>query len=325
MDIIRRTLLAAVGGALMGVATGGAMAADYPAGPVTIVVPYSAGGTTDTVARILAQGLGEELGQPFIIDNKPGTSGVIGSEYVSRAEPDGYTLLMGTISTHATNAALFPKLPYDHLKDFTPLGLAASSANMLVVNPDVPADTLEELIALLKENPGKYSYGSNGVGTSQHLTAELFKSQTGVDVLHIPYKGSGSMILDVIAGNIDMSFDNLPTALVQTEANTVKGLAVTSAMPVPQAPDVPTVASVIPGFSSGSWQGLFAPVGLAKDRVEILENAMAKVLAQPETHARLEELGAKAGDITGPDFAGFVQNETDRWAKVVADAGIERN
>lgn len=322
--MLRRTIISVLGVALVGILPTVVAAQNYPDHSVTIVVPYSPGGTTDTVGRILAKGLTEELGQPFVIVNKPGTSGIIGSEFVSRAEPDGYTLLMGTISTHATNAAFFPDLPYDPVGGFRPIGLVAASPNILIVNPEIPATTLAELLEVLKANPGKYTYGSNGAGTSQHLAAELFKAQTGTDILHIPYKGSGSMILDVIAGHIDMSFDNMPTALAQMKAGTVRGLAVTSPNPMPQAPGLPTVAELLPGFTSGSWQGLFAPIGLGDSEAAILEAAMAKVLARPEVQAQLEKLGARAGDVTGADFVAFSQGETERWAKVVADAGIKR-
>ncbi|MBZ8133322.1 tripartite tricarboxylate transporter substrate binding protein [Afifella sp. IM 167] len=322
MRIARLALAAMAGLSLLG---GAAAAEDYPTQAITIVVPYSAGGTTDTVARIVADGLSQELGQPVIVENKPGTSGIIGAEYVARAKPDGYTLLMGTISTHATNASLFGELPYDPIKDFEPVALAAQSPNMLIVNPDVPAKTLEELVQLLKDNPGKYTYGSNGAGTSQHLTAESFKAATGTDILHVPYKGSGSMILDVIAGNIDMSFDNMPTALAQMKAGTVRGLAVTSAKPVPQAPDMPTIATVVPGFTSGSWQGLFAPAGIDEEKLKTLVDASEKVLAKPDVQEKLQGLGATAGDKAGAEFKEFVQSETNRWADVIAKAGIQKN
>lgn len=303
----------------------GPVAADtYPSHPITIVVPYNAGGTTDTVARIIAQHLGAKLGQPVLVENKPGTSGTVGAAFVARAKPDGYTLLMGTISTHATNPSLYKSLPYDNIKDFAPISMCASSPNMLIVNPEVPATNVAELIELLKKNPGKYTYGSNGAGTSQHLIAELFKTQTGTDILHVPYKGSGKMIIDVVAGHIDMSFDNMPTALGQMKANKVRALAVTSLKRVPQAPDVPTLAETLPGFQAGSWQGLFAPAGVPDAILDKLNAAVQEVLNMKDVEESFQKLGATPEPMSRADFTAFVKSETERWAKVIGDAGLSQ-
>jgi len=301
-----------------------ATADSYPSRAVTIVVPYNAGGTTDTVARIVAQYLSEKLGQAVVVENKPGTSGTVGAGVVARSDPDGYTLLMGTISTHATNPSLYKSLPYDNIKDFSPISLCASSPNMLIVNPSVPAKSVAELIDLLKKNPGKYTYGSNGAGTSQHLIAELFKAQTGTDILHIPYKGSGKMIVDVVAGHIDMSFDNMPTALGQMKADKVRGLAVTALERVSQAPDVPTLAETMPGFRAGSWQGLFAPAGVPEEALNKLSEAVQAVLKMDAVKERFNKLGATPEPMTRAKFTGFVKSETERWAKVIADAGLSK-
>lgn len=303
----------------------GPVAADtYPSHPITIVVPYTAGGTTDTVARIIAQHLGAKLGQPVLVENKPGTSGTVGAAFVARAKPDGYTLLMGTISTHATNPSLYKSLPYDNIKDFAPISMCASSPNMLIVNPEVPAKNVAELIELLKKNPGKYTYGSNGAGTSQHLIAELFKTQTGTDILHVPYKGSGKMIIDVVAGHIDMSFDNMPTALGQMKGDKVRALAVTSLKRVPQAPDVPTLAETLPGFQAGSWQGLFAPAGVPDAILDKLNAAVQEVLNMKDVEESFEKLGATPEPMSRADFTAFVKSETERWAKVIGDAGLSQ-
>jgi tripartite-type tricarboxylate transporter receptor subunit TctC len=293
----------------------------YPTRVIRIVVPLAAGGVTDTVARTLAERLQRALGQPVVIENRTGGGGAVGAEAVARSPADGYTLLMGTVSSNAINASLYRNLRYDNIKDFAPISLVASGPNMLVVHPSVPATTTAELIKFLKANPGKYSYGSAGVGTSTHLLTELFKQMTGTDVTHVPYRGSGPMMTDMIAGVVQMSFDNMPTALAQVRAGNLRALGVTSSERWPTLPDVPTISETLPGFSGVSWQGLFAPVGVPEPILEKLSSETRKILLDPDLMKQFLELGTRASGNTRAEFAAFVKSETSRWAEMVKAAG----
>lgn len=293
----------------------------YPTRLIRIVVPLAAGGVTDTVARTLAERLQRTLGQPVVIENRTGGGGAVGAEAVARSPADGYTLLMGTVSSNAINASLYRNLRYDNIKDFAPISLVASGPNMLVVHPSVPATTTAELIKFLKANPGKYSYGSAGVGTSTHLLTELFKQMTGTDVTHVPYRGSGPMMTDMIAGLVQMSFDNMPTALAQVRAGNLRALGVTSSERWPTLPDVPTISETLPGFSGVSWQGLFAPVGVPEPILEKLSSETRKILLDPDLMKQFIELGTRASGNTRAEFAAFVKSETSRWAEMVKAAG----
>jgi tripartite-type tricarboxylate transporter receptor subunit TctC len=293
----------------------------YPTRVIRIVVPLAAGGVTDTVARTLAERLQRALGQPVVIENRTGGGGAVGAEAVARSPADGYTLLMGTVSSNAINASLYRNLRYDNIKDFAPISLVASGPNMLVVHPSVPATTTAELIKFLKANPGKYSYGSAGVGTSTHLLTELFKQMTGTDVTHVPYRGSGPMMTDMIAGVVQMSFDNMPTALAQVRAGNLRALGVTSSERWPTLPDVPTISETLPGFSGVSWQGLFAPVGVPEPILEKLSSETRKILLDPDLMKQFLELGTRASSNTRAEFAAFVKSETSRWAEMVKAAG----
>lgn len=295
----------------------------YPTRPIRIVVPLAAGGVTDTVARILAERLQRALGQPVITENRAGGGGGVGAEAVARSPADGYTLLMGTVSSNAINASLYRNLRYDNIKDFAPISLVASGPNMLVVHPSIPAKTTAELIELLKANPGKYSYGSAGVGTSTHLLAELFKKMTGTDVAHVPYRGSGPMVSDLIAGMVQISFDNMPTALAQVRAGNLRALGVTSSERWPTLPDVPAIGETLPGFSGVSWQGLFAPAGTPEPILERLAAETMKILQDPEVRKQFLELGTRAGGNTRAEFLSFVKSETSRWAEMVKAAGAQ--
>jgi tripartite-type tricarboxylate transporter receptor subunit TctC len=289
----------------------------YPTRVIRIVVPLAAGGVTDIVARTIAERLHRAWGQPVIIENRAGVGGALGAEFVAHC----YTLLMGTVSSNAINASLYRNLRYDNIKDFAPISLVASGPNMLVVHPSVPATTTAELIRLLKANPGKYSYGSAGVGTSVHLLAELFKQMTGTDVAHIPYKGSGPMMSDLISGVVQMSFDNMPTALAQVRAGNLRALGVTSSERWPTLPDVPTIGETLPGFSGTSWQGLFAPAGVSEPILEKLSVAIQEILRDPELVQQFLELGTRASGNTRAEFASFVKSETLHWAEMVKASG----
>src|SRR6266581_2207455 len=236
--------------ALLTVCVSGAWAQAYPTKPIRLVVPFPAGGTTDILAREVGQRLSMTLGQPVVIDNRPGAAGNIGAELVARSAPDGYTLLMGTVGTHAINASLYAKMPYDHVKDFAPVILVAGVPNVLVVNPEVPVKTVPELIAYAKANPGKLNFASSGSGTSIHLSGELFKTMTGVQMTHVPYKGSAPALTDLIGGQVQLMFDNLPSSLTFIKAGKLRALAVTSTTRAAALPDVPTVAEFVPGFEA---------------------------------------------------------------------------
>ena len=299
--------------------------APYPNHPVRIVVPFPAGGTTDILARATAQKLTETLGQPFVVENRPGAAGNIGAEIVAKSPPDGYTMLMGTVGTHAINASLYEKMPYDHVKDFVPVVLVAGVPNVLVVHPSVPAKSVQELIAYAKANPGKLNFASSGSGTSIHLSGELFKTMTGVSMQHVPYKGSAPALADLTGGQVQLMFDNLPSALPLIKAGKLRALAVTSLARASALPDVPTVAeSGLPGFEASSWFGLLAPAGTPKDVITKVNAEVAKWLATPEAKEKLAAQGAiVASGLTPDDFTRHIASETTKWQKVVKDSGAK--
>jgi len=292
--------------------------------PIRIVVPFPPGGATDILARDVAQKLTEAWGQQVIVDNRPGAGGNIGSELVAHSAPDGYTLEMGTVGTHAINASLYAKMPYDHVKDFAPVILVAGVPNVLVVNNAVPANSVAELIAYAKANPGKLNFASSGNGTSIHLSGELFKVMAGVQMTHIPYKGSAPALQDLLGGQVQLMFDNLPPSLPQIKAGKVRALAVTSLTRAPALPDVPTIAeSGLPGFEASSWFGILAPAGTPPAIVAKLNAEIAKWLATPEAKEKLAKQGANAAGGTPEDFAKHIAAETAKWAKVVKDSGAK--
>jgi tripartite-type tricarboxylate transporter receptor subunit TctC len=296
----------------------------YPSRPIRLVVPFPAGGTTDILARSVAQKLTEAWGQPVVVDNRPGAAGNIGAELVAKAPPDGYTLLMGTVGTHAINASLYAKMPYDHVKDFVPVILVAGVPNVLVVNPAVPAHSVSELIAYAKANPGKLNFASSGSGTSIHLSGELFKVSTGVQITHIPYKGSAPALQDLIGGQVQLMFDNLPSALPQIKGGKLRALAVTSTTRAAVLPEVPTVAeSGLPGFEASSWFGILAPAGTPPAIVTKINGEVAKWVASAEAKEKLLGQGANAAGGTPEDFARHIHAETAKWAKVVKESGAK--
>ena len=296
----------------------------YPARPVTLVVPFAAGGSTDVVGRLVAQKMSEILGQQVVVENVVGAGGNQGAARVAKAEPDGYTILMGTVATHALNPLILKRKPYDPVADFAPVSLLAVVPNVLIVNPSLPAKDVKELIALLKANPGKYDYASSGIGTPLHLSGELFKSLAGVQMQHIPYKGSGPALNDVVAGQVPIQFDNLPSASEFIKAGTLRGLAVTTKERAPSFPDMPTIAeSGLPAYETYTWNALFAPAKTPPEVVKTLNAAAVKALADPGLQERMKAFSAKVTASTPEALAEHVKTEIAKWTPVVKDAGIQ--
>jgi tripartite-type tricarboxylate transporter receptor subunit TctC len=287
------------------------------------VVPFTAGGTTDMFARMLAQGLQQKYGSPFIVDNRPGAGGNVGAAAVARAAGDGYTLLVGTVSTHAINPFIYRNLPLDAEKDFQPVSLIARLPNMLVVNNKLPAKSVAELIEHLKQNAGKLSYGSSGAGTSTHLASELFQLRTGTKMVHVPYRSSGEVMNALVGGHIDLAFDNITLAWPQAKAGTMRALAVTSTQPSAVAPEVPTVATTLPGFDATSWHGLFVPARTPRPIVDTLAAEVKRIFESPELQKSLLEVGAVPSPMTPEQFTEFIASERRKWQEVVQAAGVE--
>jgi tripartite-type tricarboxylate transporter receptor subunit TctC len=298
-------------------------AQNYPSKPVRIVAGAAPGGLIDLFARTFAQNLQARTGQPVVVENNSIATGTIGAESVANAAPDGYTLLMGTVGTHAINPSLYAKMPYDHVKDFVPVILVAGVPNVLEVNPELPIKSVPELIAYAKANPGKLNFASSGNGTSIHLSGELFKAMTGVQMTHVPYKGSAPALTDLVGGQVQLMFDNLPSSLAFIKAGKLRALAVTSATRAAALPDVPTVADYLPGFEASSWFGLLAPAGTPRDIVAKINGEVAKWIASTDAKDKLAAQGANAAGGTPEDFAKHIQTETAKWAKVVKESGAK--
>ena len=300
-----------------------AQAQSWPSKPVRMIVPFPPGGTTDIVARSLGAELQKMWGQPVVIENRAGAGGNVGADAVAKSANDGYTLLMGTVGTHSINAALFAqsgnKMSFDPVKDFVPITLAAGVPNVMVINPNVPASSVNEFIAYAKANPGKLNMASSGNGTSIHLTGELFKTVTGTYMVHLPYRGSAPAMSDLLAGNTNVMFDNLPSALPHIKSGRLKALAVTSRVRSPALPDTPTIeeAANLKGFDASSWFGLFAPAGTSRAIVDKIQSDVAKALAVPEVRDRFVSQGAQPGGNTPDQFAAFIRSEIEKWTKVV--------
>lgn len=298
-----------------------AWANDYPNKPVKLVVPYPPGGPTDIVARVVAQKLQEQMGQSFLIENRPGAGANIGAEAVARSPADGYTLLVAT-TAHAINPSLFAKLSYSITKDFAPISQLTSGPLVIVTNPATPANNVKELIALAKSKQGGLNYASSGNGQSTHLSAELFNAMGGVKMAHVPYKGSAPALTDVMGGQADLMFDTMLSSMPHVKAGKLKALAVTSSQRSPSAPDIPTVAeSGLPGYEAIAWNGLLAPAGTPKEVVGRLSAELKKVLDNPEVKQRFEAQGFAAAWNTPTAYAGFLQAEVDKWGKVVKASG----
>ncbi|HEX2116334.1 MAG TPA: tripartite tricarboxylate transporter substrate binding protein [Alphaproteobacteria bacterium] len=300
-----------------------AQAQEWPSRQVTIIVPFTAGGTTDMFARILSQGLQQKYGGAFIVENRAGAGGNIGAAAVARAPKDGYTLLVGTVSTHAINPFIYKNLTHDSEKDFQPVSLIARLPNMLVVNPKVPAKNVAELVDYLKKNPDKFNYGSSGVGTSTHLAAELFQIKTGTKMTHVPYRSSAEVMTALIGGHIDLAFDNITLAWPQARGGALRALAVTSTEPSATAPEIPPVAATLPGFDATSWHGLFAPAGTPRPIVETLAGEVKRIFEQPAVQKNLADVGAVPSPMTPDQFRDFIAAERAKWREVVQAAKVE--
>ena len=319
MRPIARALLALIATSFAGLA-----AAQYPDKQVRIIVPYPPAGTTDILARLIANKLTERLKQPFVVENRPGAGGAIGSVAVAKSPADGYTLLMGTVNSHGINTALFKTLPYDAIKDFYPVTIVGSTPNVLAVHPAVPAKNLAELIALAKAKPGSLNFGSTSQGGSPHMSGELLKAMAGVDITHIPYKGAGPMLIDLIGGQVQMGFDNLPSSIGHIRSGKIRPIAVTTLRRFPGAPEIPTMdESGLKGYEVSAWFGLLAPAGTPKAVVDSLYSNVAAILKQPGMDKQLLDLGAEPGGNTPEAYAKLIATDVEKWRKVVAVTGVK--
>jgi tripartite-type tricarboxylate transporter receptor subunit TctC len=298
------------------------MAQTYPSKQIRLVVPFPAGGATDILARAVSQKLSERLGQTVIVDNKPGAGGVLGSELALKAAPDGYTLLLATTSTHTIAPAVNPKLPYDAFADFTPVAHVGNAPSIMVVPNSSPAHTVKEWIAYAKSRPGQLNYGSSGNGTIVQLTAELFKAQAGLFVVHIPYKGTALAIPDLVSAKLDVMFDSLPSGMPHVRDGRLRALGVTSAKRSPLAPDLPAIAEVLPGYESNTWFGVFGPKGLPSDIVARVNLAVNQTVADPEVREKLARLGIEATGGSTAAFQALLRSEYDKWKRIIVERKI---
>jgi tripartite-type tricarboxylate transporter receptor subunit TctC len=312
------TLAAAAG---LAAVTGGARAQAFPNKPMRLVVTFPPGGAPDILARLFADKA--QLGQTIVVDNKPGAGGNLGADFVAKAPADGHTLVMGTVGTHAINGALYAKMPYDMVRDFAPVAHVASAPNLLVVTNDLPVKTVSELVAYLKANPNKLSFGSPGIGSSVHVSGELFKSLTGTSMSHVPYKGRQFAIPDLVGGQIQLMFDNMPSALPMAREGKIRAIAVTTAKRSAAAPEIPTVAETVPGFEATTWFAMFAPAGTPKEAVARINAEMRRVYALPDVMERMKSLGLEPWISSPEELTQFQAAEIAKWAKVVKDSGAK--
>ena len=296
-------------------------AANWPNKTVRLIIPFSPGGSTDFQGRILCDAMSRTFGQQFVIDHKPGAGSNIGVAELARSAPDGYTLGWITVASHAINPTLYVKMPFDHIKDFAPVSMVGTFPNLLVVNNTLPVKTVPDLIALLKKEPGKYAFASSGQGTSLHLSGEMFKMMTGTNMLHVPYKGGGPALTDVIGGVVHMTFGNMPTVLAQSKGGKVRAVAVTSAERWFTAPEIPTIAETVPGFVAMSWHGVAFPAGTPPAIVDKLAAAVHRALATTDMQERLASGGSKATPMSPQQFAAYIKEDTERWAPIIRASG----
>jgi len=315
-SLIQASLLAA------GLASGSAIAQSWPSKTITLVVPFATGGTTDVLARAVGQELSKVLGQSVIVENKGGAGATLGADYVAKAKPDGHTLLVGAVH-HTIATSVYRKLPYDFQKDFAPVTTLALVPNVLVVNPSMAAKNVPDLLALAKASPGKYTFGSNGNGTGQHLIGAQFERMGGVQLLHVPYKGSGPLTIDLLGGQVDMSFDTIPPVLSHIKAGKLRPLAVTTLKRSPALPDVPTLDEAgLKGFNLGTWFGVLAPAATPKDIVTRLNTEIVKIVKSPDFRKKMEDMGAEPIGDTPEQMAAQIKDDTERFAKLVKEIKV---
>ncbi|HEY0202431.1 MAG TPA: tripartite tricarboxylate transporter substrate binding protein [Burkholderiaceae bacterium] len=295
----------------------------YPDKPITLVVPWAAGGSTDILARALAEQMTKSMGQPVVVDNRTGASGNIGSNYVAKAKPDGYTLLIGSMSTHAMNPALMPNMPFKGADDFTPIALIANVVNTMVVNPSVPVKNVQEFIAYAKAHPGKLAYASAGGGSTNHLSAEMFNKAAGIEMLHVPYRGGAPAVLDTVANQTQVLFSAGTQTLAHVKSGKLRLLAVTEPHRSTLLPDTPTVAETLPGYEMSVWYAAFGPAGMPKELVTKLNTEINKALAVPEVRARMDAMGVELIESTPAQLAATLRKDTERYAKIIKDLGIK--
>jgi tripartite-type tricarboxylate transporter receptor subunit TctC len=304
-------------------AAGNAFAQAYPTKPVRMIVGFPPGGGTDVVARVISQKLTEWWGQPVTVENRAGATGTIGADLVAKSAPDGYTLIMGHVNSHAIAPNLFAKLPYDPIKDFAAVSYVGYVPNVLAVHPSVNVKTVKELVALLKANPGKYNYASSGNGSTQHLAGEMFKQLTGTSIVHVPYKGSGDAIKDLLAGVVAMNFDTMPPVMPHVQAGKLRGLAISTPKRLSQLPEVPTfMEEGITGFDVANWYGVMAPAGTPRDIVQKLNTDINKAMQVPEVRARLEGVGTQLREQSAAEFEAYMKAEIAKYAKLIKDTGV---
>lgn len=321
-DSSRRGVLIGLAGAPFAGWSAAAAAEEWPARPVTAVVPFTAGGTTDLFARIFTQAMQEKYGKPFLVENKAGAGGTVGAASVAKSAPDGYTLLVGTASTHAIAPYVYKRTGYDAEADFAPISLFATLPNLLVVSPKVPARTFTDFVAYLRAHPGTLSYGSSGVGASNHLPGEMLARLTGSPMTHVPYRSSGDIANALAGGHIDLAFDNMTFAWPQAQGGTVVALAVTSKGRSPTAPDIPAIAETFPGFDVATWHGLFAPAGTPKAIVDTIAADVKAIYSRPEIQAKLKDIGAVASPNSPEDFTALGRSERAKYQVIVREAGL---
>ena len=318
--MLQRFLLAALAGALVSTC---AFAQPYPNKPIRMIVGFPPGGGTDVVARVIGQKLSEWYGQTVVVENRAGATGTIGADVLAKSPPDGYSLMMGHANSHAIAPNLMSKLPYDPIKDFAPVSYVGYVPNVLSLHPSVPAKNMKELVALLKAHPGKYTYASSGNGSSQHLSGEMFKLLTGTNALHVPYKGSGDAIKDLLAGTVSFNFDTMPPVLEHIKAGKLRGLGISTPKRLAQLPDVPTFAEEgLIGFEILTWYGVMAPAATPKDIVNKLAADINKAMREPEVKARLEQVGTQLRELSPDEFGAFMRAELAKYTKLVKDANI---
>jgi|KBSMisStaDraftv2_1062788.scaffolds.fasta_scaffold212695_2 tripartite-type tricarboxylate transporter receptor subunit TctC len=301
-----------------------ATAQAYPAKPIRWISPWPAGGANDIFSRAIGQRIGESLGQQVLVDNRPGAAGTIGSDIAAKAPADGYTLVMGSSPTHAIAPALYPALPYDPLRDFSAVTLVGSVPNVLVLHPSVPAKTVKEFIAVAKARPGKLNFASTGNGTSQHLSAELFKFMAGLDMVHIPYKGTAPALTELVAGQVDLAFENMPALIPHIQAGRLRALAVTTTKRSAVMPELPTIAeAALPGYDASVWFGVFAPAGTPRPVIDRLHGEILKALQTQDLKSRMIAMGTDVSGMGPDDFSAYVRKEIPKWANLVKAAGVK--